>query len=96
MIKAKKLWTIIKSRFSTPEEDENTLHRRRICKDCPFNSVNTNTIPLKQRVVKYFSDLYSKITRREEEDNLGNCTVCGCSIYYKTAVDFEYCPKNKW
>lgn len=88
--------TIIKSRFNKEPETEETKRRRSACKICEFNSKNVKRISLIKKILIKLSDFYSWITGNKNEDNLHNCGVCGCSIYYKSAEKEEKCPKNKW
>lgn len=94
----KKIITIIFSRFSKPTEQEQEIARKRkICKACIFNTINQEKIPFKKRIIKFFSDLYSRITGNADKDNLGNCSICDmCSIYYKTKYKTEKCKKGFW
>lgn len=91
-----RLKTIIFSRIKKPKEDEEVLRKRSICKKCEFNSINVDNIPFNKLLLKKLSDFYSLLTGKKDEDSLGNCTDCGCSIFYKSAEDSEFCPKNKW
>jgi len=94
----KKLITIIKSRFTKPKEDKETERKRKICKSCEFNSLNARKIKLGKKVLIKLSDFYSWISGKKEEDNLGSCTACGCSIYFKLLMssEGEDCVKGKW
>lgn len=90
-----KIKTILKSRFKKVDEDF-VKQRRRICKNCEYNSKNIESIDLKKRFLIYLSDLYTKITFSKSE-KLGNCMACeACDIYYKTQEIEENCVKNKW
>ena len=57
---------------------------------------NVEKIPFKKRVIIWLSDFYSWICGKKEEDNLGNCTYCGCSIFYASGEEFERCKLGKW
>ena len=61
-----------------------------------IDTINIEKLPLKKRIIKFLSDFYSKIMGKEEVDTLGGCSICGCSVYFKSEIDIEYCPKNKW
>lgn len=91
----KTLKTIILSRFTKPNEDEEVLRKRKICKVCEYNSLNVKEISRKKKILKKLSDFYSWITGNLEDDNLGLCNFCGCSIYYKILMDDD-CKKGKW
>jgi hypothetical protein len=92
--------TVILSRFnkkSTQEEIE-IERKRAICKGCEFNSKNSDKIRIDKLILKKLSDFYSLITGNREEDSLGSCNSCGCSIFYKSKYELE-CPHpkgNKW
>ena len=45
---------------------------------------------------KSLSNLYSRIAGKKEEDNLGDCDLCGCSIFYKSQFPEEECIIGKW
>lgn len=95
----KKLITIITSRFTKPKEDKETERKRKICRSCEFNSLNSVKIKLSKRILIKMSDFYSWITGKKEEDNLGNCVFCSsCSIYYKILMSDqgENCEAGKW
>lgn len=70
-------------------------YKREICKTCEYNTLNLESIPPLKLILKKLSDFYSLITGNSEVDVLGNCSVCGCSVYYKSDSE-EECPKNKW
>jgi len=92
----KKIKIILFSRFLKIEEDW-VFKRREVCKHCTYNTLNLEKLSLKQKILKYFSDLYSSITGNRDEDNLGNCSACEmCSIFYKTQTEVEKCPQKKW
>lgn len=93
-----KIQTILLSRIKKPKEDWIVEEKRKICKVCNYNSKNMQKIPLSKSILKNLSDLYSWIMGKSEEDNLGNCGICGCSVYYKSA-DEDKCPHpngDKW
>lgn len=87
---------IIKSRFKKNKEEDWVEKRRQTCKACPYNSKNVEKIPFDKRVIIYLSDFYSWICGKKKEDNLGNCTYCGCSIFYSSSEEFERCKLGKW
>jgi hypothetical protein len=95
----KTLKTIILSRLTKPKENKEVLRKRKICKDCDYNSSNMINIPLKKQIFKKLSDYFSLIAGKKEEDNLSNCEAClSCSIFYKTIYE-EDCPHpqgDKW
>jgi ribosomal protein S24E len=93
----KKILTIIKSRFKKNKEEEDwVLKRREICKLCKYNSKNAEKIEITKKLIIKLSDFYSFITGKKQEDNLGNCTICGCSLFYLTSEKESYCKKEFW
>lgn len=87
---------IFKSRLKKGEDNE-TKRLRAICKNCKFNSKNTEKVPIKKRILIFLSDTLSWIMARKEEDNLGNCSICTCSVFFKTQENlWEDCPKGYW
>lgn len=91
-----KLLRIIRSRFKKTKEEQWMLDRREACRVCPFNSKNVEKIPWRKRIIIKLSDFYSWITGNSDEDNLGNCLKCGCSLYYKQQEKTEICEDNRW
>ena len=89
---------ILFSRKKKKTENKEVEERIKECLKCPYNSLNMEKIPLNKRVLKFLSDLYSRIMCKSNEDNKGNCTACNsCSVYYKAQeLEFEDCPKGKW
>lgn len=89
------------SRFKKGTNSEEVQRKREICRKCDYNSNNVapDKVALSKRILKYLSDLYSKLAGKQDEDNLGNCLACdSCSIYYKTE-DEDHCPHpngDKW
>lgn len=92
----KKIKIILLSRLKKPKEDKEVLRKRSICKSCEFNSINMEKLPFKKLIIKKLSDFYSFIAGKSEEDNLGVCSLCLCSLYYKTLEDSEECLKGYW
>ena len=95
----KKLIKIIKSRFKKEPKEKWVMERRKICKTCPYNTKNQQTLSLKVRVYKKLSDFLTWITLSENED-LGSCghETCGCDVYFKTMMEEEQCSDipPKW
>lgn len=89
---------IIKSWFIKLKIGKEIERKRSICKVCEFNFLNVEKIELKKKLLKKFLDFYFWIIGKVEEDNLGFCMVCGCSIYFKLLMlnEGEDCVKNKW
>ena len=90
----------IKSRFLKTKEDWWIDERRKKCKSCVYNSKNfKEEKTLKQKTLKFFSDLLSLVTLSFHKD-LGQClhVDCGCSIAHKSLLPIEEadCPEGKW
>lgn len=93
----KKLILILKSRFTKPKTDKEIERKRAICSGCEFNSNNLSKPSVYKLFLILLSDFYSWITGNKKEDNLGNCNICTCSIFYSTIYESEeHCPKGKW
>lgn len=98
-----KIWKLLKtirivaqSRLKKTKTSALVEYRREICKQCEYNTLNLERIPLKKRIIKKASDFYSWITGNAEVDVLGNCTFCeSCSIFYKSR-DEDECPDGRW
>ena len=90
---------IIMSRWRKENKTEEVFNKRIVCSTCEYNSLNMYKVPLKKRILKNLSDLYSFICGKLDDDNLGNCTVCeSCSIFFKSQ-DEQICPHplgDKW
>lgn len=85
---------IVKSRLTKPKKDKEIERKRAICLGCSFNSNNSR----KKLSYKFFlillSDFYSWFTGNSKVDNLGNCTICGCSTFYSTIYENEHYCKH--
>lgn len=90
-----KIKTIPLSRIKHNKEEEWIKRRREICLKCEYNTLNGGILKGYRFFLATFSSLFSKLMGREKEDILGECSVCGCSIYYKSE-SFEDCVKGKW
>lgn len=90
-----KVKRIVLSRFRKEKEEKWVAERRKTCKGCPFNTLNLERVPIKQKIINFLSDGYTWITNSKSED-LGACSVCGCDLFYKTRESEENCPKEKW
>lgn len=91
------LYNIVLSRFKTDQNQKWVVDRRTICASCPFNSLNTEKISFKMKVMKFLSDALTWVTRADNEE-IGECVhpECGCSVFMKTKIKDEECPENKW
>jgi len=92
----KKIKIITFSRFKKPKIEKWIEQRRKICAICKWNTKNQAKTSFKIKIIKALSDFYSFITFKNKQDNLGSCSVCGCSIYYKSSEEVEDCEKGKW
>ena len=90
-----KIWTIIKSRFTKPKESKEIKRRREICLGCEYNSNNISKLSTYKSFLASLSAFYSWITGNKDEDTLGNCTACSCSIFFKSSEKYEDCVKGK-
>ena len=90
-----KIKTILLSRIKHNKEEEWILDRRRICSECDYNTLNGGSLKGYRYFLAIASYQYSKLMGREKEDILGECSACGCSIYYKSE-SLEDCVKGKW
>lgn len=90
-----KIKTIVLSRITKPKTDKWIKDRRNKCNVCPFNTKNMEKVPLKIKIIKALSDFYTWITFNKKTE-LGNCSLCGCDIYYKTETKIEKCEDNQW
>lgn len=91
-----KVFRILKSRI-VKNQEEWVVKRREVCFVCPLNSKNQKKLSRKVRVYKFLSDLLDKIMFVEKVE-LGQCSHedCGCPIFFKSKIDIEECPENKW
>ena len=92
----KKLIRALLSRFKKTKTNPEVERKREICRTCPFNSKNSSKKTLKISLIQKLSKLYSILTNRAEEDDLGECDLCGCSLFYKTLNEYEECPDERW
>ena len=91
------IWLAIKSRFIRTNESW-VKERREVCKNCFYNSKNfENKKTLKQKTLKFFSDLLSFVTLSFHKD-LGQCLEpsCGCDISSKSKIIESECEVGKW
>lgn len=91
-----KIYTILKSRFTKPKESKEIKRRREICLGCEYNSNNISKLSTYKLFLASLSAFYSWITGNKDEDTLGNCTYCGCSVYFKSMFLENDCEKGKW
>lgn len=94
-----KIRIIILSRIKKTKTDEEVEFKRKQCKTCEYNTLNIEKLPLKKRLIKLLSDFYSLITFNKKVDVLGVCSICLCSLYYKTSEENEECEHpngSKW
>jgi hypothetical protein len=93
-----KVRTILLSRFKNRNEKEWVSERRGTCLSCECNTLNGGTLYGYKFFLATASQWYSKLTGKIEEDTLGECSICGCSIFYKSAEEEEDCAHepSKW
>lgn len=85
----RKIWMILSSRFRKEREEDWIEQRREACRVCTHNSLNNSETSTKKRLLKFLSDLYTKVTFAKYED-LGTCE-CSCPIALKTRERDEIC-----
>ena len=90
-----KIKTILLSRIKHNKEEQWIERRREICLKCEHNTLNGGSLIGYRFFLATFSSLFSKIMGRAKEDVLGECSACGCSIFYKSE-SLEDCVKGKW
>ena len=86
----RKIQTIVNSRKEVPVEPW-VLERRKICHKCAFNSKNFYKVSLKQKIYRFFSNLLTLILTGKMNKSDDECTVCYCTLYYKTKEEVEVC-----
>lgn len=86
---------ILKSRFQKETDEEFVKLRREICEKCLYSTRFTSRNTLRLKLSKALSDFYSFITMSENDD-LYECSICTCALYYKTRIPEEQCEKGKW
>lgn len=92
----KKLWTILLSRNKKPNQEQWVLDRKKECDKCPFNTKNMKSISIKQKVLRFLSNLLTLImTGKLNEDN-SECNLCGCTLSFKQIEITEKCDDNRW
>lgn len=91
-----KIKTILLSRVKHNEEEQWISDRRRICSGCEFNTLNGGSLKGYRFFLAIASYQYSKLMGRKKEDVLGECGLCGCSIFYKSEDEGSQCDANKW
>lgn len=91
----KKIKTILLSRIKHNKEEEWIQKRRLTCLECNYNTLNGGSLKGYRFFLAIISSSYSKLMGRAKEDVLGECSACGCSIFYKSE-SLEDCVKGKW
>ena len=89
-----KLWTIIKSRFKKETGEAWITARREVCLQCPLHLNDTSERTLKQKAYKWLADFYTWLTRSENEE-LGQCSICGCTTYHMTRQEEIECSSKE-
>ena len=90
-----KIKTILLSRIKHNKEEEWIQKRRLTCLECNYNTLNGGSLKGYRFFLAIISSSYSKLMGRAKEDVLGECSACGCSIFYKSE-SLEDCVKGKW
>lgn len=90
-----KIVRILRSRFKEVGDDEVFNHRKNKCLYCKHNSKNGGKVTWLGRILIFLSNFYTAVTLSKSED-LGNCTACGCDVFYKSKEKDEDCPKGYW
>lgn len=90
-----KIKTILLSRIKHNKEEEWIQKRRLTCLECKYNTLNGGSLKGYRFFLAIISSAYSKLMGRAKEDVLGECSACGCSIFYKSE-SLEDCVKGKW
>lgn len=90
-----KIKTILLSRVNNNKEEEWIRRRRGICFECNYNTLNGGILKGYRFFLAILSTAFSYIMGRSKVDILGECSACGCSIYYKSESS-ETCVKGKW
>ena len=94
----RKIQTIVNSRKEVPVEPW-VLERRKICHGCEYNSKNFFKVPLKQKIYRFLSNLLTLVMTGKKNKSDDECTVCYCTLYYKTKTEVENCEHplgDKW
>ena len=90
-----KIKTILLSRIKHNKEEEWVIRRLNTCLECDYNTLNGGSLKGYRFFLAIISSAYSKLMGRAKEDVLGECSACGCSIFYKSE-SLEDCVKGKW
>ena len=91
-----KIKTILLSRIKHNKEEEWIIGRLNTCFECKHNTLNGGILKGYRFFLANLSVRYSKLMGRAKEDVLGECSLCGCSIFYKSAEKDEKCVAGKW
>ena len=91
-----KIKTILLSRIKHNKEEEWIERRREICLKCEHNTLNGGNLKGYRFFLATSSSLFSKLMGRAKEDILNECSLCGCSIFFKSAEKDENCIAGKW
>ena len=93
-----KIKTILLSRIKHNKEEQWIERRREICLKCEHNTLNGGSLIGYRFFLATFSSLFSKLMGRAKEDVLGECGLCGCSIFYKSEDKGSQCEHKptKW
>ena len=93
-----KIKTIFLSRIKHNKEEEWIRTRRKTCLECKFNTLNGGSLKGYRFFLAISSYAYSYLMGRIKEDILGICSICGCSVFYKSEDKGSQCEHKptKW
>ena len=84
------------SRIKHNKEEQWIQKRRLTCLECNYNTLNGGSLKGYRFFLAIISSAYSKLMGRAKEDILGECGLCGCSLFYKSEDKGSKCDANKW
>ena len=93
-----KIKTILLSRIKHNKEEEWVQKRRLTCLECNYNTLNGGSLKGYRFFLAISSYAYSYLMGRIKEDILGICSICGCSVFYKSEDKGRQCEHKptKW
>ena len=91
-----KIRIILLSRIKKPKTEGWIEDRRAICNICPHNTKNLNSVSIKQKIVRLFSNVLTFIMTLKLNEDDSECSLCTCTLYYKIKEESETCLDNRW
>ena len=93
-----KIKTILLSRVKHNKEEKWVTERITTCLECKFNTLNGGSLKGYRFFLAISSYAYSYLMGRIKEDILGICSICGCSVFYKSEDKGSQCEHKptKW